>query len=65
MSKAPCPICGKEIEPETVFTCKACWWKLPAQERVMLGTMYRHGQDSTAKLASVVRKYKEKHKDER
>lgn len=64
MSKAPCPICGKAIEPETVFTCKVCWWKLPGDARQALGAMRRRGQDWTDKLVSVVRKYKEKHKDE-
>lgn len=57
-----CPICSKSIEPNTQFTCRACWWKLPAPDRMALGAMVRRNQPTATKLASVVAKYKEKSK---
>lgn len=60
MKSTPCPVCSKPIPKQHEFTCPACWWKLNAQDRVALGNMSKRGQDTTAKLASAVRKLKEK-----
>lgn len=53
-----CPVCG--ARHKTLFVCPSCWWKIPANDRRQLGTMHRNKQDTTSKVASVVRALKEK-----
>ena len=55
-----CPICTKPIPANTLFTCPACWWKLPAQDRTALNNLLRRKVPTAAKLVSVVRHYKAK-----
>jgi hypothetical protein len=56
-----CPICSAPIPEGKLFVCPDCWWEIPTADRRMLSHMHRSGQDTTSKVASVVRKLKESH----
>jgi hypothetical protein len=59
-----CPICGGSMgvfnARPVLFTCGTCWWKLPAPDRMALGSLHRKKLPTAAKLESVVKKFKAK-----
>ena len=56
-----CPACNRPIEPRTLFVCRRCWWDVPTKDRVSLHAMHNRNQDTSTKLAKIVRNLKEKH----
>lgn len=55
---AHCPACGAHRKGR-IFTCEKCWREIPTNDRVQLAAMRRRGNETTSKLASVVRELKE------
>lgn len=52
-----CPVCGK-TEANVKFLCRACWFKVPAKDRVKFGQMVSRKQNTDTKLASMIAKLK-------
>lgn len=38
-----------------IFVCGTCWWKVPGNERRAINGMKIRGQETTSKLAKIVR----------
>lgn len=56
MNTLTCPVCGRR--DSTLFVCSQCWPKVPAKDRHQLGEMHRRGQETTSKVAKIVRNLK-------
>ena len=54
-----CPACGQPMNG-TIFVCSNCWWKVPPKDRALIRAMRLRKQDTTTKLAQIVRDLKAK-----
>jgi hypothetical protein len=43
------------MEANTLFVCRTCWPRVPAVERRAIASMHLNRQDTTTKLAKIVR----------
>lgn len=49
-----CPACKAPLRGR-LFVCERCWWKTPTKHRVEIRSMWIRKQDTTSKLAKIVR----------
>lgn len=61
-----CQACHKPLPPGKLYFCPdECWLLVPAQDRVALYQMHARNQDTTTKVASLVRKVLKKRPGQR
>lgn len=53
-----CPACGRD--DRTLYVCAPCWAKVPARDKAQLRAMHVNRQDTTSKVAKIVRELKAK-----
>ena len=53
---AKCPLCSGKIPPKTVIVCPACWWNIPAPDRLSLHEMHKRKEPTDEKLAAIKRR---------